>query len=47
MSRAAVRMEKGVRHEQPKLEERGIIVQADSRDGIMKELPEGYKMSMK
>jgi len=43
MSRTAVRRGKDARQEQRKLEERGILVQAESRDGILEELPEAYK----
>jgi tRNA-splicing ligase RtcB len=43
MSRTAVRKGKDAGQEQRKLEERGIIVRAESRDGILEELPEGYK----
>jgi tRNA-splicing ligase RtcB len=43
MSRTAVRKGKNARQEQRKLEEQGIIVQAESRDGLLEELPEGYK----
>ena len=43
MSRTAVRKGKDARQEQRKLEERGIIVRAESRDGILEELPEAYK----
>lgn len=43
MSRTAVRKGKDARQEQRKLEERGIIVRTESRDGLLEELPEGYK----
>jgi tRNA-splicing ligase RtcB len=43
MSRTAVRRGKDARQEQRKLEERGILVRAESRDGILEELPEAYK----
>ena len=43
MSRTAVRKGKDARQEQRKLEERGIVVRAESRDGILEELPEAYK----
>ena len=43
MSRTAVRKGKDARHEQRKLEERGILVRSESRDGILEELPEAYK----
>ena len=43
MSRSAVRKGKDARQEQRKLEERGILVRSESRDGILEELPEAYK----
>jgi tRNA-splicing ligase RtcB len=43
MSRTAVRKGKDARQEQRKLEERGIHVRAESREGILEELPEAYK----
>jgi len=43
MSRSAVRKGKDAREEQRKLEERGILVRSESRDGILEELPEAYK----
>jgi tRNA-splicing ligase RtcB len=43
MSRMAVRKGKDARHEQRKLEEHGIHVRAESREGILEELPEAYK----
>ncbi|MBZ5725879.1 MAG: RtcB family protein [Acidobacteriia bacterium] len=43
MSRTAVRKGKDARHEQRKLEEQGILVRSESRDGILEELPEAYK----
>jgi tRNA-splicing ligase RtcB len=43
MSRTAVRKGKDARQEQRKLEERGILVRAESREGILEELPEAYK----
>ncbi len=43
MSRTAVRKGKDARHEQRKLEEQGIFVRSESRDGILEELPEAYK----
>ncbi|HUI55470.1 MAG TPA: RtcB family protein [Bryobacteraceae bacterium] len=43
MSRTAVRKGKDARFEQRKLEERGILVRSESRDGILEELPEAYK----
>jgi tRNA-splicing ligase RtcB len=32
-----------VRDEQRKLQENGILVRSESRDGILEELPEAYK----
>jgi tRNA-splicing ligase RtcB len=43
MSRTAVRKGKDAREEQRKLEERGILVRSETRDGILEELPEAYK----
>ena len=43
LSRTAVRKGKDARQEQRRLEERGILVRAESRDGILEELPEAYK----
>src|SRR5579884_4285061 len=43
MSRSAVRKGKDARSEQRKLEERGILVRSETRDGILEELPEAYK----
>jgi tRNA-splicing ligase RtcB len=43
LSRTAVRKGKDAREEQRKLEERGILVRSESRDGILEELPEAYK----
>jgi tRNA-splicing ligase RtcB len=43
MSRTAVRKGKDARAEQKKLEDRGILVRSESRDGILEELPEAYK----
>jgi tRNA-splicing ligase RtcB len=43
MSRTAVKKGKDARTEQRKLEERGILVRSESRDGILEELPEAYK----
>ena len=43
MSRTAVRKGRDARQEQRKLEERGILVRSETRDGILEELPEGYK----
>jgi tRNA-splicing ligase RtcB (3'-phosphate/5'-hydroxy nucleic acid ligase) len=43
MSRTAVRKGKDARVEQKKLEDRGILVRSETRDGILEELPEAYK----
>ncbi|MBV9082199.1 MAG: RtcB family protein, partial [Acidobacteriaceae bacterium] len=43
MSRTAVRKGKDAREEQRKLEQNGILVRSESRDGILEELPEAYK----
>jgi tRNA-splicing ligase RtcB (3'-phosphate/5'-hydroxy nucleic acid ligase) len=43
LSRTAVRKGKNAREEQRKLEENGILVRSESRDGILEELPEAYK----
>lgn len=43
MSRAAAKKGRDAKTEQRKLEERGILVRSDSRDGILEELPEAYK----
>jgi tRNA-splicing ligase RtcB len=43
LSRTAVRKGKDARQEQRKLEEQGILVRSESRDGILEELPEAYK----
>src|SRR5262249_52635188 len=43
MSRTAVRKGRNARDEQRKLEERGILVRSETRDGILEELPEAYK----
>jgi len=43
MSRTAVRKGKNAQEEQRKLEERGILVKSETRDGILEELPEAYK----
>jgi tRNA-splicing ligase RtcB (3'-phosphate/5'-hydroxy nucleic acid ligase) len=43
MSRTAVRKGKDARVEQKKLEDRGILVRSETRDGIVEELPEAYK----
>lgn len=43
LSRTAVRKGRDARQEQKKLEEAGILVRSESRDGIIEELPEAYK----
>jgi tRNA-splicing ligase RtcB (3'-phosphate/5'-hydroxy nucleic acid ligase) len=43
MSRTAVRKGKNVSDERRKLEEQGVLVRSESRDGILEELPEAYK----
>ncbi len=43
LSRTAVRKGKNAREEQRKLEQEGILVRSESRDGILEELPEAYK----
>ena len=43
MSRTAVRKGKDARTEQRKLEQQGILVRSETRDGILEELPEAYK----
>jgi tRNA-splicing ligase RtcB (3'-phosphate/5'-hydroxy nucleic acid ligase) len=43
LSRTAVRKGKNVQEERRKLEENGILVRSESRDGILEELPEAYK----
>ena len=43
MSRTAVRRGRNAREEQQKLEERGILVRSETKDGILEELPEAYK----
>jgi tRNA-splicing ligase RtcB (3'-phosphate/5'-hydroxy nucleic acid ligase) len=43
MSRTAVRKGRDAREEQRKLEQRGILVRSETRDGILEELPEAYK----
>jgi tRNA-splicing ligase RtcB len=43
MSRTAVRKGKNVQEERRKLEQNGILVRSESRDGILEELPEAYK----
>ncbi len=43
MSRTAVRKGKDARAEQRKLEQQGILVRSETKDGILEELPEAYK----
>jgi tRNA-splicing ligase RtcB (3'-phosphate/5'-hydroxy nucleic acid ligase) len=43
MSRTAAKKGKDARTETKKLEDRGILVRSESRDGILEELPEAYK----
>jgi tRNA-splicing ligase RtcB (3'-phosphate/5'-hydroxy nucleic acid ligase) len=43
LSRTAVRKGKDVHQERRKLEQNGILVRSESRDGILEELPEAYK----
>jgi tRNA-splicing ligase RtcB len=43
LSRTAARKGHNAREEQQKLEERGILVRSETRDGILEELPEAYK----
>lgn len=43
LSRTAAKKGKNARDEQRKLEENGILVRSESRDGILEELPEAYK----
>ena len=43
LSRTAVRKGKNAPEEQRKLEQNGILVRSESRDGILEELPEAYK----
>jgi tRNA-splicing ligase RtcB len=43
LSRTAVRKGKNVQEERRKLEENGVLVRSESRDGILEELPEAYK----
>src|SRR5207248_5184371 len=43
LSRTAVRKGKDARQEQKRLEDCGILVRSESRDGILEELPEAYK----
>jgi tRNA-splicing ligase RtcB len=43
MSRTAVKKGKNIQEERRKLEENGVLVRSESRDGILEELPEAYK----
>ncbi len=43
LSRTAVRKGKNVQEERRKLEQNGVLVRSESRDGILEELPETYK----
>ena len=43
MSRTAVRRGRDARQETKKLEEAGILVRSETRDGILEELPQAYK----
>ena len=43
MSRTAARQGRDARQVRNRLEEAGIIVRAESRDGILEEVPEAYK----
>jgi tRNA-splicing ligase RtcB len=43
LSRTAVRKGKNVQEERRKLEQNGILVRSESKDGILEELPEAYK----
>lgn len=43
LSRTAAKKGKNARDEQRKLEQNGILVRSESRDGILEELPEAYK----
>ncbi|MEK7408202.1 MAG: RtcB family protein [Acidobacteriota bacterium] len=43
MSRTAARKGRNAREVQDKLEEQGILVRSESRDGILEEIPEAYK----
>jgi tRNA-splicing ligase RtcB len=43
LSRSAAKKGKDARQEQKRLEEAGILVRSESRDGILEELPEAYK----
>ncbi|MGH9701989.1 MAG: RtcB family protein, partial [Candidatus Acidiferrales bacterium] len=43
MSRTAARKGRDVRVETKKLEDRGIILRSETRDGVLEEIPEAYK----
>jgi tRNA-splicing ligase RtcB len=43
MSRTAAKKGRDARAETKKLEEQGIILRAETRDGILEEVPEAYK----
>jgi tRNA-splicing ligase RtcB len=43
LSRTAVKKGKNAQEERRKLEQNGILVRSESRDGILEELPEAYK----
>ena len=43
MSRTAAKQGRDARVETKKLEEQGIILRAETRDGILEEVPEAYK----
>jgi tRNA-splicing ligase RtcB len=43
MSRTAAKKGRNARDEQKKLEEQGILVRSETRDGILEELPDAYK----
>ena len=43
MSRTAAKQGRNAQVETKKLEEQGIILRAETRDGILEEVPEAYK----
>jgi tRNA-splicing ligase RtcB len=43
LSRTAAKKGRNARDEQRKLEEAGILVRSESRDGILEEIPDAYK----
>ncbi len=43
MSRTAARKGRNAREVQEKLEQQGILVRSETRDGILEEIPEAYK----